>query len=109
MTEQTQLGYDPISRTLVLSKGADFVQTLALADGKFFPTGTAVRLVLLDAGEQTLDTWNAVVTATEARFVVQSEFADAIPSGAKYRLYVSYSTTPSTEYLWFYGAVRRKQ
>ncbi|MCM6774666.1 hypothetical protein NDR87_12965 [Nocardia sp. CDC159] len=109
MTEQTQLGYDPTSRTLVLSKGADFVHTLALADGAFFPSGTTVRIVLFDAAERTLDTWNAVLTNTEAKFVVQSDFADAIPSGAKYRLYVSYPTTPSTEYLWFYGAVRRKQ
>ncbi|QIS16587.1 DUF7264 domain-containing protein [Nocardia arthritidis] len=109
MTDQKQLGFDPINRTLVLSKGADFVHTVALADGPGFPTGTAVRIILLDATETVLDTWSAVLTTTEARFVIQSELADLIPAGAKYRLYVSYPTTPTTEYLWFYGAVRRKQ
>ncbi|MFI9506967.1 hypothetical protein [Nocardia sp. NPDC052566] len=109
MTEQKQLGYDPSNRTLVLSKGADFVHTVALADGGVFPTGSVVRIVLLDATETVLDTWNAAIAQGEARFVIQAELADLIPAGAKYRLYVSYPTTPTTEYLWFYGVVRRKQ
>lgn len=109
MTDQKQLGYDPSSRTLVLSKGADFLHTVALADGAVFPDGTTARIALLDTTEKVLDTWTAVVTTTEAKFVIQAELADAIPAGAKYRLYVAYPTTPTTEYLWFYGAVRRKQ
>ncbi|GAB4582316.1 LtfC-like domain-containing protein [Nocardia sp. IFM 10818] len=104
-----QLGYDPTNLTLVLSKGADFMHTFALAPGSEFPTGTQVRIQMLNATDAVLATWNAKVTATEAAFAIQSDLADAIPTGAKYRLYVSYPTTPTTEYLWFFGVVRRKQ
>lgn len=109
MADQKQLGYDPTNLTLILSKGADFVHTVALSSGVVFPTGTKVRIVLSNASEAVLDTWQAVVSDVEAKFVIQSDLADAIPAGAKYRLYVSYPTTPTTEYLWFFGAVRRKQ
>ncbi|MGW4371034.1 LtfC-like domain-containing protein [Nocardia takedensis] len=108
MTDK-QFGYDPQNRTLVLSKGADFVHTVALSEGAQFPAGTLVRIDLIDAGENPLGAWQAVVGASEASFVIGSDLADEIPSGAKYRLYVSYPTTPSTEYLWFFGPVRRKQ
>lgn len=104
-----QLGYDPTNLTLVLSKGADFTHTIALEAGSQFPIGTKVRIDLLTSADAVLDTWNAVVGLGEAVFTVQSDRADAIAAGAKYRLYVSYPTTPTTEYLWFFGAVRRKQ
>ncbi|MEV6063857.1 LtfC-like domain-containing protein [Nocardia asteroides] len=109
MSDQKQFGYDPTNLTLVLSKGADFAHTVALESGAVFPAETKVRIVLVNASETVLDTWQAVVSSTEAAFVVGSELADVIPAGAKYRMYVSYPTTPTTEYLWFYGAVRRKQ
>ncbi|MFC4126449.1 LtfC-like domain-containing protein [Nocardia rhizosphaerae] len=109
MATAKQLGHDPTNLTLVLSKGADFVHTLALPAGSVFPSGSAVRIVVLDNGDNEIANWQAVLTETEARFVVQAELADIVPAGAKYRLYVSYPTTPSTEYLWFFGAVRRKQ
>ncbi|MFI7001348.1 hypothetical protein [Nocardia sp. NPDC050175] len=109
MPDQKQLGYDPTNLTLVLSKGADFVHTVSLAAPSAFPTGTKVRIVLSNAAETVLDTWQAVLSDAEAKFVIQSDLADAIPAGTKYRLYVSYPTTPTTEYLWFFGAVRRKQ
>ncbi|MFR9750502.1 hypothetical protein ACL02S_05650 [Nocardia sp. 004] len=106
---QKQLGYDPSNLTLVLSKGADFVHTIALEPGSVFPDGTQVRIEVLNAADAVLDTWPAVIDGQDAVFTVQSERADAIPTGAKYRLYVSYPTTPTTDYLWFFGAIRRKQ
>ncbi|MFI6168860.1 hypothetical protein ACIBCN_18915 [Nocardia sp. NPDC051052] len=104
-----QLGFEPTTRALVLSRGADFIQPVVPDDGAVFPTGTAVRIVVVTSSETVLATWEAVVTVREAMFTVASEFADLIPAGAKYRMYVSYPTTPTTEYLWFYGQVRRKQ
>ncbi|WP_306358713.1 MULTISPECIES: hypothetical protein [unclassified Nocardia] len=109
MTAPAQFGHNPIQRTLVLSVGADFIQVLAPGHGAVFPDGTRVWATVLATSGAVLATWEAVVTFTAATFTVGSELADTIPDGAHYRMYVAYPTTPTTEYLWFYGPVRRKQ
>lgn len=110
MTSPTaQFGFDPITRPLVLSRGADFIQRLVPAAGSFFPSGTEVWIALLSHADAVIATWNAAVTSSEAAFHVQADAVDPIPDDIHYRLYVRYPTVPTSEYLWYRGPVRRKQ
>ena len=103
------LGYEPTRLNLILSAGADFVQNVVPGGGAVFATGTTASIKLFDATGALLDTWPATVTALSASWMVQSTSADPIPAGSSYRMIVSFPTTPTTEYCWYFGQVFRKQ
>lgn len=103
------LGWEPQRRPLFLSIGADFIHTITPRTG-LFPAGMTAWIQLWNSTATTvLDTWNATCTTTTVSWAVPLATADAIPTGARYRLYVSYPTAPTSEYEWAYGPVVRKQ
>ena len=98
----TTLGYKPIKGTLLLSDGADWVCTLTTGD--VWPEGTTVWCEVGD-----LPQWDAVVdepTGTAA-FVVQSDVTDPVESGEPFTIYLRYPSSPTAEYAWFEGKVKR--
>lgn len=100
----TDLGFVPSRANLILSLGADWVCSLT-SKGEVWPADTECW-VEVDGLE---DPWEAVVneTTATASFVVQSATTDPVDDGTNFRLYLRFPGTPSTEYLWFYGQVRR--
>lgn len=103
------IGHDPIGRGLILSAGADFVHEIQPRSG-VFPAGMEAWIKIWDSQMVgVLDTWNAVCTTTWVTWTIQSATADGIPENSRYRLFVQYPTAPSTEHLWFYGSIIRKQ
>lgn len=99
----TVLGYVPNPGSIVLSDGADWVCSL-WEEGVSWEEGTEVWVVIGDS------TFDAVVTESEARasFLVQSTDVDPIADGTKFTVYMRKPTTPTTEYAWFIGTVKRR-
>lgn len=95
------LGYTPNKATLLLSEGADWV--CSLSEGGPWPAGTEVWCEV--GGER----WDADVSAEDgvAVFRVESAETDLIATRAAFRIYYSIPGSPSTEYLWFTGNVKR--
>lgn len=101
------LGYDPIREPLKLTTGATFVQTIQPSGGAQFPAGTTVTIVLTTPGGAPLGSWAATVTSTAASWVVPSATCDAIPTGSRYTVLISYPTSPVQTYPWYEGVVVR--
>ncbi|RJO74185.1 hypothetical protein D5S18_18705 [Nocardia panacis] len=106
----TPLGWEPSRRPLVLSVGANFTHSIKSATSAF-PAGISAWIEIRDSTSTTvLDTWNATnISTTSVDWIVAAAAAAAIPTGARYRLYVTIPTSPATTFEWFYGQVVRKQ
>ncbi len=101
------LGYAPQQRPLILSDGADFTHSIRAATP--LPGGTTAWIDIWDSTLETLlDTWDADVADT-VDWTVPAATADAIPAQTRFRLFLSLPTSPTTEHLWFYGPVVRRQ
>ena len=112
----TTLGYAPNKANLVLTLGADFI--CSVMEGGKVVGGQVVPTVVWESGTQCWISIDGItghwcdaiidtLTAT-AKFRVESAQCDSVPDGATYRLYLQRPTTPTTEYCWFLGSVRRK-
>ena len=99
------LGFIPNKGTIHLSEGADWVCSLDTPDVWEDGTESWVEFPDLDIR------WDGFVNAAEGDVsfkIEQSETtAENIPQGSQFRLYAKFPTVPSTEYLWFRGAVKR--
>jgi hypothetical protein len=103
-------GNEPIERNITLTKGADFAQILRPEGGSVFPVGTTARIEILNrATGAIITTWTASVTPDDIKWIIQSDVVDPIPDRSKYRLYVTFPTTPTLDMCWYKGQIQRKQ
>lgn len=102
------LGFTPNQEPLILSEGADFICTLQ-EKNTTWPASTTCRIEFPDLDG--IGPYSATVTVATATAVFALDktvtTAELIPGGSKYRLYLVKSGT--TDYLWFYGNVKRKE
>lgn len=108
------LGYKPNPADLILSKGADFIHTITPDSGSY-PAGMEAWIVLLpQSGETPVATWDAICTSTEITWTIQADGVGGVDAAftantKRFRLYVRFDTTPTTEYLWYFGKVKWQQ
>lgn len=97
------LGFVPNKGTVVFTEGADWVCALS-SPGEVWPSGTECWIEF-----DTEDTFAATVTESPAKaaFRVESDDVDAIPAGTKFKLFLRFPGSPTTEYAWFIGSVKR--
>ncbi|MFD3511235.1 hypothetical protein [Nocardia sp. NPDC058666] len=101
------LGYKPTVEPLILTTGANFIQTVQPSGGAVFPSGTTVSIVLTAPGGAPLATWSAAVTPTAASWSVSSASCDTIPTNSRYTMLATFPTTPASTYAWYEGTVIR--
>jgi hypothetical protein len=103
-------GNQPIYNPLTLSKEADFDQDITPDGNVQIPEGTTARLAIVNPSTNaTVTSWPGTVSAASIRFTAQSAETDVVPHGYKYRIYVTFPTTPTREVLWYYGPIQRKE
>lgn len=108
------LGRQPIPETIPLTLGTDYTLGLNAPAGTTFPASTAVRIDIYAKGKTntltTIASWAATVTTNRAGWRVESALADLIPSGAHFRIYITYPDTPSSlDHCWYKGEIVRDQ
>lgn len=98
-------GFKPIRRDIVLSTGADFVLSLRLQNGAHWPENTRLYIKLPTT------VWEAYLYDGVASWKVESQITDTVTVGSSYQLYVQYPPSvadpETTDFMWFYGKVRR--
>ncbi|MGW4364512.1 LtfC-like domain-containing protein [Nocardia takedensis] len=104
------LGYRPNRYTILLTRGAAFVQRFEVA-GEPLPEGTTSWLDIYNTDDELLTTWLATtVTAFAVEYFVGAAHTDEVGdrTRAAYNLYLSYpgSWLP---YCWFRGPIIREQ
>lgn len=100
------IGNEPITETLVLVPGQDFVHETSPPSGFTFPAGTSVDLVIYDEAGDVVATWEASVSASVALWDVDKAISDTINIPARFRIYVHYSD--GADFCWYAGAVTRQ-
>ena len=107
-------GNDPLRDDITLTRGADFVHTYQPAPGDpAIPSGTTARIEITETSDTDapiVATWAATeVNASMVRFKIESEVADLIEKGFRYRLMVRMPDAPDLDLCWYYGKINRKQ
>ncbi len=100
------LGNEPIVETLLLVTGQDFVHQIDVPDGSFIPAGTSCALVIYDAANTVIATWNATVTTDWVSWLIHSEVSDTITIPAFFRIYIHFSD--GKDFCWYRGQVARQ-
>lgn len=106
------LGHTPTKDTLQLSQHADFIHRLAAPGSSPYPADFTARIEILTHTYGLITTWNPVASsAEEVAWNVQADIAvtgvDAvIAAGAKkFRLYAIFPSSPTDDYLWYFGQI----
>ncbi|MGW4769850.1 LtfC-like domain-containing protein [Nocardia sp. NPDC004278] len=103
------LGYRPNRCTLVLSRGAAFIQRFETVDR--LPNGTTSWIDFFDIDDELLTTWNATTVSEFAvEYLIEPSRIDAISAGTRtnYDLYLNYPGN-QLPYCWFRGPIVREQ
>jgi hypothetical protein len=96
----------PRQQSLVLSMGS-VLDTVWPSMGADFPGGATTALYIYDFAGTLIQTFTGTVTAKQiSYFITDLTALDAIPSGAKYELFV---TTGDGPYKWEFGNVVRRE
>lgn len=107
-------GNVPIKEDLTLTRGADFLALFKkLPTDPDIPSGTSARIEITQTNLTSADIeelWEAKAVHTDSiEFRIESEEADLVPSGWRYRLIVSFPDSPTLEHCWYYGSIKRVQ
>lgn len=100
------IGNQPISETLVLVPGQDFMHEISMPTGATVPDGTTVDLIIYALDDSILATWPANISSTAVSWEVQSTDSDQITSAGRFRIYVHYSD--GRDVCWFSGRMRHE-
>ncbi|WP_054812167.1 LtfC-like domain-containing protein [Nocardia arizonensis] len=102
------LGYRPHRYTIVLTRGAAFVQRFEITDSPL-PDGTTSWIDIYDTEDELLTTWPATsVTPLAVEYLIEPSKTDGIGhrTRAAYNLYLNYPES-RLPYCWFRGPVIR--
>ena len=107
-------GNIPIKDDLILTRGADYVADFKKhPDDPPIPSATTARIEITETADTDapiITTWTAASIASDTiGFRTESENADLIEAGTRYRLLVSFPDTPTLDHCWYYGSIKRKQ
>lgn len=109
------IGFTPTKETLVLSLHADFIHKITAPASDPFPASFTAKIEIL-SGSTVLATWTPTsATTTEVKWNIQSNTAttgvDAIIAAAPktFRLYAIFPSTPTDDYLWYFGQIKVNQ
>ncbi|MFG1794025.1 hypothetical protein [Nocardia sp. NPDC049149] len=103
------LGYRPNKYTIVLTRGAAFIQRFEVIDTPL-PEGTTSWLDIYDSDDELLATWPATaISPLAVDYLIEPQHADALPARthANYYLYLNYPAT-TLPYCWFRGPIVRE-
>lgn len=101
------IGHEPLTDTLVLVPGQDFIHDITVPAGESIPAGTTVTLKIIDPAKTVIATWPASVTSSTASWDVASEVADTISTPASFRIHAHYSD--GADFCWVRGQVTRQE
>jgi hypothetical protein len=99
------IGFEPITETLVLVDGQDFVHDIFPPAGEEIPAATTADLKFYDPSGDVSATWSASVSSAAIAWNVSSALADTIAIPSSFRIYVHYSD--GADFCWFQGQVTR--
>ncbi|MET7772447.1 hypothetical protein [Nocardia sp. NPDC005366] len=102
------LGYRPNRYTILLTRGAAFVQRFEVV-GEPLPEGTTSWLDIYDTDDELLTTWHPTTTGPSAvEFLIEPGHTSEIGhrTRAAYNLYLNYPGS-RLPYCWFRGPVIR--
>lgn len=104
------LGYRPNKYTIVLTRGAAFIQRFEVV-GPPLPEGTTSWLDIYDSDDELLATWPATaISPLAVDYLIAPQHTDAIPAHthASYYLYLNNYPETALPYCWFRGPIVRE-
>ncbi|WP_280333105.1 DUF7264 domain-containing protein [Nocardia wallacei] len=100
------IGNLPLTDTLIIVPGQDFVHDIDMPAGKTVPVGTTVELIVYSMNGTVLATWPANISSSAVSWDVDKSVTDELNTTGYFRIYVHYSD--GTDLCWYRGQIGSK-